>query len=292
MEKVLKKRGRLPYLIAFSALFVSSCAIFYSVTGLGKLFAGASTAVMIMATSLEIAKLVTASLLYTYWQELGKLLRFYLTLACIILVLITSGGIYGFLSGAYQETATKSELLDKHVLMLEVKQERFKENLQNEAELVKYYTEALSNPTMIQYVDKESGQLVTTTSSRQRKLLTNQLNEVKYSVNSLNDSISKYDILILNKKVSNEDARELGPLKYVAKSLGVEMDKVVNYFLLLIVFVFDPLAICLVIAANFAFLRVNTIDIEKSKKIDIKDRTFSNWLKFVTKRHTIIKKHK
>lgn len=291
MEKVLKKRGRLPYLIAFSALFVSSCAIFYSVTGLGKLFAGASTAVMIMATSLEIAKLVTASLLYTYWQELGKLLRFYLTLACIILVLITSGGIYGFLSGAYQETATKSELLDKHVLMLEVKQERFKENLQNEAELVKYYTEALSNPTMIQYVDKESGQLVTTTSSRQRKLLTNQLNIAKNSVNSLNDSISKYDILILNKKVSNEDARELGPLKYVAKSLGVEMDKVVNYFLLLIVFVFDPLAICLVIAANFAFLRVNTIDIEKSKKIDIKDRTFSNWLKFVTKRHTIIKKH-
>ena len=291
MEKVLKKRGRLPYLIAFSALFVSSCAIFYSVTGLGKLFAGASTAVMIMATSLEIAKLVTASLLYTYWQELGKLLRFYLTLACIILILITSGGIYGFLSGAYQETATKSELLDKHVLMLEVKQERFKENLQNEAELVKYYTEALSNPTMIQYVDKESGQLVTTTSSRQRKLLTNQLNIAKNSVNSLNDSISKYDILILNKKVSNEDARELGPLKYVAKSLGVEMDKVVNYFLLLIVFVFDPLAICLVIAANFAFLRVNTIDIEKSKKIDIKDRTFSNWLKFVTKRHTIIKKH-
>ena len=291
MEEVLKKRGRLPYLIAFSALFVSSCAIFYSVTGLGKLFAGASTAVMIMATSLEIAKLVTASLLYTYWQELSKLLRFYLTLACIILVFITSGGIYGFLSGAYQETATKSELLDKHVLMLEVKQERFKENLQNEAELVKYYTEALSNPTMIQYVDKESGQLVTTTSSRQRKLLTNQLNIAKNSVNSLNDSISKYDILILIKKVSNEDARELGPLKYVAKSLGIEMDKVVNYFLLLIVFVFDPLAICLVIAANFAFLRVNTIDIEKSEEIDNKNRTFSRWLKFLTKRRTIIKKH-
>ena len=121
--------------------------------------------------------------------------------------------------------------------------------------------------------------------------MTNQLNEVKYSVNSLNDSISKYDILILNKKVSNEDARELGPLKYVAKSLGVEMDKVVNYFLLLIVFVFDPLAICLVIAANFAFLRVNTIDIEKSEEIDNKNRTFSRWLKFLTKRRTILKKH-
>ena len=282
MEKVLKKKGRLPYLIAFSALFVSSCAIFYSVTGLGKLFAGASKAVMIMATSLEIAKLVTASLLYTYWQELGKLLRFYLTLACIVLVFITSGGIYGFLSGAYQETATKSELLDKHVLMLEVKQERFKENLQNEVELVKYYTEALSNPTMIQYVDKESGQLVTTTSSRQRKLLTNQLNITKNSVNSLNDSISKYDILILNKKVSNEDARELGPLKYVAKSLGIEMDKVVNYFLLLIVCVFDQLAICLVIAANFAFTR----GVDRGEIY----RSFSNWTSIFAKRYYINKR--
>ena len=71
----------------------------------------------------------------------------------------------------------------------------------------------------------------------------------------LNDSISAYDIKILNKEVSNEDARELGPLKYIAKSLNVDMDTVVNYFLLLIVFVIDPLAICLVIAANFAFSR-------------------------------------
>ena len=84
-----------------------------------------------MASSLEIAKLVVASLLYTYWDEINKLLRFYLTIACITLMLITSGGIYGFLSGAYQETATKSELLDKHALMLEVKQERFKEQLED-----------------------------------------------------------------------------------------------------------------------------------------------------------------
>ena len=83
----------------------------------------------------------------------------------------------------------------------------------------------------------------------------NQLNEVKSRVNALNDSISTYDMKILNKQINNEGARELGPLKYVAKSLGVEMDKVVNYFLLLIVCVFDPLAVCLVIAANFAWLR-------------------------------------
>jgi len=287
MVKGLKKKDRLPYIIALSALLVSGSAVFYSVYGLSKLFAGASTEVIIMAGALEFAKLVVASLLYVYWDEINKLLRLYLTIACITLMLITSGGIYGFLSGAYQETATKSELLDKHALMLEVKQNRFQEQLNSEKELVVYYTEALSNPTMIQYVDKESGQLVTTTSSRQRKLMTNQLNDARDNVSVFNDSISKYDILILNKKISNESARELGPLKYVAKSLGVEMDKVVNYFLLLIVFVFDPLAICLVIAANFAFLRVNTIDIEETKN---ESKSFGEWVSSLPVRYYIKKK--
>ena len=235
-----------------------------------------------MASSLEFAKLVVASLLYQYWSELNRLLRLYLTIACIILVFITSGGIYGFLSGAYQSTATKSELMDKHTLMLQTKQNRFQEQLKGEKELLIYYTEALSNPTMIQYIDKETEQLVTTTSSRQRKLMTNQLNEVKTKVNALNDSISIYDMKILEKEISNENARELGPLKYVAKSLGVEMDKVVNYFLLLIVFVFDPLAIALVVAANFAFTR----GVDGGEIV----RTFSSWTKLFSKRHYIKKR--
>ena len=276
------KNRALPYVIALSALLVSGSAIFYSVYGLSKLFAGASKAVIIMASSLELAKLVVASLLYQYWNEINKWLRLYLTVACITLMLITSGGIYGFLSGAYQETAIKSELLDKHTLVLQTKQNRFNEQLKGEKKLLIYYTEALSNPTMIQYVDTASNQLVTTTSSRQRKLMTDQLNEVKTKVNALTDSISIYDMKILNKQISNEDARELGPLKYVAKSLGVEMDKVVNYFLLLIVCVFDPLAIALVISANFAFTRgVDGGEIY---------RYFSGWTNIFSKRHYIKRK--
>jgi len=275
------KNRLLPYIIALSALFVSSCAVFYSVYGLSQLFAGASKAVIVMASSLEIAKLVVASLLYQYWGELNRLLRFYLTIACITLMFITSGGIYGFLSGAYQETATKSELMDKHTLMLQTKQNRFNEQLKAEKKLLIYYTEALSNPTMIQYIDRETQQLITTTSSRQRKLMTSQLNEVKSNIYMLNDSISMYDMKILEKEVSNEEVRELGPLKYVAKSLGVEMDKVVNYFLLLIVCVFDPLAVCLVIAANFAFSRNTT-------KGEVY-RYFSDWTNIFTKRYYIKK---
>ena len=109
--------------------------------------------------------------------------------------------------------------------------------------------------------------------------MTLQLKEVKDNANRLNDSISIYDMKILEKELSNESSRELGPLKYVAKSLGVEMDKVVNYFLLLIVFVFDPLAVCLIIAANFAFLRY-TGEVEDS-------RSFSGWIDFVSKRYYV-----
>ena len=275
------KRKLFPYIIAISALLVSGSAIFYSVYGLSKLFAGASKAVIIMAGSLEFAKLVVASLLYQYWGEINKLLRLYLTIACITLMLITSGGIYGFLSGAYQSTATESELLDKHKVMLQTKQDRFQKQLDSEKELVVYYTEALSNPTMIQYIDRETGQLVNTTSYRQRKLMTSQLKEVKDNVNRLNDSISIYDMKVLNKELSNESSRELGPLKYVAKSLGIEMDTVVNYFLLLIVFVFDPLAIALVVAANFAF----------SREVDSGEiyRHFSDWANIFSKRYYIKK---
>ena len=125
------KKRLFPFLIGLSALAVSGSAAFYSVFGLSKLFAGASLQVIIMAGSLEFAKLVTASLLYQYWDTINKFMRFYLSVAVFVLMVITSGGIYGFLSGAYQETATKSEFLDKSLLVLQTKQERFEENKNN-----------------------------------------------------------------------------------------------------------------------------------------------------------------
>ena len=125
MWKSIKERS-FPFLIGLSALAVSGSAAFYSVFGLSKLFAGASMQVIIMAGSLQFAKLVTASLLYQYWGTINKFLRVYLSIAVFVLMVITSGGIYGYLSGAYQETATKSEFLDKSLLVLQTKQNRLK----------------------------------------------------------------------------------------------------------------------------------------------------------------------
>ena len=262
-----------PFIIALSALSVSASAAFYSVFGLSHLFAGASTQVMIMAGTLEVAKLVVASLLYQYWDKINKLLRIYFILATVVLMVITSGGIYGYLSGAYQETATQSEFLDKQVAIIEMKQDRFgeqKSDLKIEKEAISKSISdlriALSNPQQVQYIDRESGQLITTTSSSARRALQTELKTsiaerdiTSQQLISITDSIALYDVKILDAQMGNETSRELGPLKYMAELTGMPMGSVVNWFMILIIFVFDPLAIAMVVAANMAFAHVKGV---------------------------------
>lgn len=255
-----------PFIVALSALSVSASAAFYSVSGLSKLFAGASLEVLIMASSLEISKLVIASLLYQQWNKLNKLLRFYLSAAAVILVLITSMGIYGFLSAAYQETATKSGIVDKELAVIEMKKERFSENrnyLLDEKKQVDLsitsLREGLSN-NVIQYKDPETGEIITTTSSSTRRALQSQLDEatdrrniISNKLETVTDSIAGLDLKILEVETNSDLAGELGPLKYLSELTQRPMNEIINYLLLVIIFVFDPLAIALVIAANFLF---------------------------------------
>ena len=264
------KKRLFPLLIGLSALAVSGSAAFYSVFGLSKLFAGASTQVIIMAGSLEFAKLVVASLLYQYWDTIGKFLRFYLSVAVFVLMVITSGGIYGFLSGAYQETATKSEFLDKSLAVLQTKQNRFEENKVDltleKDQINKTISElrtSLSNPTQVSYYSEEAGEVITTSSTSARKALQSELSatitdrdRINLKLEAVQDSIMRIDTELLDLEIGNEEQRELGPLKYLAETTGKEMGEVVNWFLLLIIFVFDPLAIALVVAANFAFSKI------------------------------------
>jgi hypothetical protein len=261
-----------PFIIALSALSVSASAAFYSVSGLSKLFAGAVVAVVIMTASLEVAKLVIASLLYQYRKVLPLFLKIYLSIACFILILITSMGIYGFLSAAYQETANKSLNIDSQISLIETRRDNtqsqlnvYNEEKQSINTAVADLRSGLSN-NVIQYTNAE-GQLVTTTSSSTRKALEKQLDQaierqdvINNKVDGLNEMLFGYDTEIVEVSINSDLAGELGPLKYISGLTGISMDKIINYLLLVIIFVFDPLAIALVIAANFAFdkLKVKT----------------------------------
>ena len=263
------KQSIFPFIIAFSALSVSASAAFYSISGLSKLFAGASFEVIIMASSLEIAKLVIASLLYQYWSVINKALRAYLMVATVILILITSMGIYGFLSAAYQQTASKAGNIDAQVSLVEVKRDNIKEQLtvytlekENINKAIADLRAGLAN-NIVQYKDKD-GNIITSTSSATRNALERQLDQaitrqtdVNLKVDELNTQLFEYETQIVDIKTGSEIAGELGPLKYLSGLTGIAMDKIINVLLLVIIFVFDPLAISLVIAANFAFSRIN-----------------------------------
>ena len=280
------KKRLFPFLIGLAALAVSGSAAFYSVFGLSKLFAGASLQVIIMAGSLEFAKLVTASLLYQYWDTINKFLRFYLSIAVFVLMVITSGGIYGFLSGAYQETATKSEFLDKSLAVLQTKQNRFEEQ---KTDLTLEKTQlnttisdlrtSLSNPTSVSYWDENSQSVITTTSSSTRRALQKELestitdrDNINLKLEAVMDSVMRIDTELLDLEIGNEEQRELGPLKYLAETTGKDMGTVVNWFLLLIVFVFDPLAIAMVVAANFAFAQIKPKTVTREEVMEELDK--------------------
>jgi hypothetical protein len=260
------KKGLFPFIIAFSALSVSASAAFYSVYGLSKLFAGAQVEVIIMAGSLEVAKLVIASLLYQYWDTINKALRAYLTVAAIILVIITSMGIYGFLSAAYQETYSSLLISDNKIEFLDNKANFYEDDLQR---YDKELTQISSNINILSNAKAQSIQVRdTTVSGGVRSTISTaelRLSQKRIEVEEENrravqakrqvaaDSLQKFRLEILNLNNNSEVAGELGPLKYLSGLTDTPMDVIINILLLTIIFVFDPLAIALVVAANFAF---------------------------------------
>jgi hypothetical protein len=264
------KRNLFPFIIALSALSVSASAAFYSVSGLSKLFAGASFEVIIMAGSLEVAKLVIASLLYQYWDTINKLLRAYLSIAAVVLVLITSMGIYGFLSAAYQDTYRQLTVKNNQVAFLEQKTDfygkdvaRYDEELERISNNISTLSGAKATSIQVRDTTSSTG-FRSTVSTAELRLSQSRINveeENRASIQAkreqVADSLQKYQLAILDLENNTDVAGELGPLEYLSGLTGTPMDKIINILLLVIIFVFDPLAISLVVAANFAFDQAN-----------------------------------
>ena len=244
-----------PILVLISALSLATVAAYYSVFGISKLFSSQAEAVILMAGILEVSKLITASYLDHYWKTINWIRKTYLTSALLILMFITSLGIYGFLVSAYQETAYKVQEVEKKVMVQETKKKRYQEQLVSitteKESLNKNITElttGLSN-NKIQRKDRD-GNIITTTSGSTRRALEKQLdNSIKrrdtlaVKEYALTDSVSQIDLKILDLQTNSDAAAEIGPLKYVAKITGKDTDKVVNWFILLFIIVFDPLAV-------------------------------------------------
>lgn len=260
------KERLFPYLITITALCISFIAAYVSVIGLSKLFIGAETVVLIIASVLEFSKIIIASVLYSYRKTLAFLLKLYLIIALVILMVITSVGVYGFLSGAYSEVSTKTEIINKELKIYEIKNNRFidtRNNLIQEKqfldESINTLRDGLSN-NRTQYKDRETGEIITTTSSSNRKSLEQQLNSailskenIEFKIEAITDSISKNEFKMFEIESKSDVSKELGPLIYISKITGSEMDEVVNWLIILLMIVFDPLAICLVLTSNHTF---------------------------------------
>jgi hypothetical protein len=253
-----------PILVLIAALSLAIVAAYYSVFGISKLFSSQAKAVIIMAGILEASKLITASYLEKYWKVINWIRKTYLTLAVLILMFITSLGIYGFLVSAYQETAYKVQEVEKKVMVQETKKKRYQEQLvgitTEKESLNKNITElttGLAN-NKIQRKDR-NGNIINTTSGSTRRALERQLDNsisrrdiLSKKEQTLSDSISSIDLKVLELETNSDVAAEIGPLKYVAKITGKDTDIVVNWFILLFIFVFDPLAVMLLVSANKA----------------------------------------
>ena len=233
----------LKWLVGISALIIAGCAAFFSITGLGVLFSGAALSVMVMAGSLEFAKLVAATYLKQKWDEIKGFNKWYLVSAVVVLMLITSAGIFGYLSNAFQQQNLKLQQVDREIAV--------------------YSTKITTNNAQITQLNTQLGQLSSTqntildkgkVNSRLLRSIDNkdkQVGVINKKISSLQDDNAKNNEEINKIKITNLDLeKEVGGFRFVAEAFGMELKNVVKFFIFLIVIVFDPLAVALIIAFN------------------------------------------
>lgn len=265
---------RFSFLVALSAALVAGCAAYYSVFGLSRLFAGASTAVIIMASSLEFSKIVGVSLLQRHWSHLSKALKTYLSVGMFILVIITSAGIYGFLSNAFQKTASKYEITEGQINLLNGKKDLYEKNIIDNKSIIETKTKRVQQLNDLRKNQENRLDAATTNSNRNKvradinsatieiQKLNSEIDTLNLKNTTLSDSANLYANKIIDSKANNGTSAEVGPLKYLSELTKTPMSKVVNWFILLLIFVFDPLAVALVIATN----RVLELEAKKHKE--------------------------
>ena len=252
------KSKTFPYIIAISAGAVAFSAAFFSVFGLSKLFAGAQASVVIMAGSLEFAKLVTASFLYRYWDRIPVFLKNYLLVGTIVLILITSAGIFGYLSNAYQGATTDFE---KQSTILIFKEDRL-EQLNEDKKFLKEELDA----AIIELPENYR-----TARKKLREDYQPKIDEINQATLQVKQEIGDLKAKLVDTGI------DVGPAIYLARVFETEVDTVVKFFIFILIFVFDPLAVSLVVAANMAFELASGQSVTKKPKEKSKEDKKKWW---------------
>lgn len=242
----------LKWIVGLSALIIAACAAFFSVTGIAQLFSGSLLGVAIMAGSLELGKLVAASYLHRKWNEISWFFKIYFTTAVIALIFITSMGIFGYLSNAYQKTALEVAKVDSQVQILETQKEGVTDDLRRFDERIQILSDQRSSQET-RYDSLVAGENWVN-ARRTFELIESADNEIRslnQQINTKREELNQLNTEIFTIQSDNIDvAREIGGFKFIAQAFNVDIDTAVKWFIILLIFVFDPLAVSLVIAFN------------------------------------------
>jgi hypothetical protein len=235
-------------LLFLAALLIASCAGWFSISGIGQLFIGAPIAAMLMAGSLELGKLVTVSFVYRYWAICSRPLRAYFMIASVILMLITSTGVYGYLSAAYAKAAVGVQAVQNEVALISTRQKSIDGSIGRlEARAHSVSSVRTQQENRLDKLVGRRGLADQQTAIRQAD---KQLSDISTQISDLThqrDSLETKKVEVQNNLSTNG---KIGTFWYIAKSLGVELDFIVRWFILAIVLVLDPLSVTLIIAYN------------------------------------------
>lgn len=261
---------KLNHLVIFTSILIAGCAAYFSVYGIGLLFSGAIISSMIMATSLELGKLVSTSWLFRNWYKINNLMKIYMVLAVLVLMGITSLGIFGFLTAAFQKSSLETELSVTKIFTLESQKSQEKTQLENtkqnieklfklrsgqENRLTEILTNTLvaRNPIQLQNIQTQIGEQI--------ESINKQMEDENVRIKTYEDKITTIDQQIFDLKISNSQKKDITTFKFVADEFDTSIQTIVKWFIVILITVFDPLAVVLLLAYNVS----KKEEIEKEK---------------------------
>lgn len=261
-------------ILFISALLLSTCSAYYSIIGVATLFAGAAISVGILAGSLEIGKICSITFLYRYWQQSKSFLKVYLSIAAVVLMLITSLGIFGYLSAAYQKSAIEFKASQEKITLIEgqktymhdkIAQSKTRiETLNNmramqEARLNEGMTNAFltRNPLQLKQLQDQTVEMI--------KSADDNIKSEQEKIQSTTDDIQKIDAQVNDMKFASAGKKDIRTFQFVAEQFGTTLDTVAKWFIITLIFVFDPLAVALILAYNVvAYKKEKDVEIPTS----------------------------